>query len=132
MHRLANKQDQANALDEGEIVQYLNVEELVNRHQTPCRIVSVGFLFPFLPACLRGLHKLILLPQEPCIAVQGVASKMDQSLKAGFDWLIKHIQVNMDELKTRVDYDSEIQRNKELRLRREKYERVKQKRELEK
>ena len=57
---------------------------------------------------------------------------MDPSLKIGFDWLIKHINVNMDELKTRVDYDSEVQRNRELRLKKEKYERVKQKRELEK
>jgi hypothetical protein len=38
--RLANKQDQPNSLDESEIVQHLNVEELVNRFQIPCRIVS--------------------------------------------------------------------------------------------
>ena len=29
----------ANALDESEIVQFLNVEELVNKFQIPCRIV---------------------------------------------------------------------------------------------
>lgn len=36
---LGNKQDLPNALDESEIVQFLNVEELVNRYQIPCRIV---------------------------------------------------------------------------------------------
>ena len=33
-----------NALDESEIVQFLNVEELVNKYQIPCRIVIILIL----------------------------------------------------------------------------------------
>jgi hypothetical protein len=40
LFRLANKQELPNSMDESEIVQYLNVEELVNKFQIPCRIVS--------------------------------------------------------------------------------------------
>lgn len=41
--RLANKQDQASALDESEIVQHFNLEELVNRYHVPCRVVRSHF-----------------------------------------------------------------------------------------
>lgn len=70
--------------------------------------------------------------QETCAAVTGVGNKIDKSLKIGFDWLIKHISTQYDELKTRIDYDTEIQRKHEARIKREKFERVRQKRELEK
>ena len=38
---MGNKQDMPNALDESEIVQFLNVEDLVNKYQIPCRIVNI-------------------------------------------------------------------------------------------
>jgi ADP-ribosylation factor-like protein 13B len=99
---LANKQDQNNALDESEIVQYLDVEDLVNKFQIPCRI-------------------------EMCSAFSGSmsSSQMDPALKLGFEWLISAASTHFDEMKTRVEYDVEQQRNEESRTRREKQARIK-------
>ncbi len=41
---MANKQDKTNALDESEIVQLLEIEELVNLTQTPCRVVNIKII----------------------------------------------------------------------------------------
>lgn len=97
---LANKQDLADSLDESEIVQYLNVEELVNRFQIPCRI-------------------------ETCTALKGTGSRLDESLKIGFEWLIKHITFHYDELRTRIEFDVERQKFDESRIRKEKTDRIK-------
>ena len=40
VYRLANKQDKSGALDEVDICDQLNLEELVNKFKTPCRVVS--------------------------------------------------------------------------------------------
>lgn len=102
---LGNKQDMPNALDESEIVHYLNVEELVNRFQIPCRI-------------------------ETCVATKGVAKNVDPSLKTGFDWLIMHLKLNYGDLKARTDIDVERQKSEESRIRKEKSDRVRQSRSL--
>lgn len=41
LHRLANKQDSPSAFDESDIVHTLNIEELANRFEVPCRVVSI-------------------------------------------------------------------------------------------
>ena len=99
---LANKQDQTNALDESEIVQYLNVEDLVNRYQIPCRI-------------------------EMCSALHSNmnGSQLDRALKLGFDWLLNAALTHFDEMKTRIEFDVERQRMDETRTRREKQARIK-------
>lgn len=101
---LGNKQDMPNALDESEIVQFLNVEDLVNKYQIPCRI-------------------------ETCQASLGTGNKLDDSIKFGFEWLLKYIVLKYDELKTRVDYDVKMQKNKESKIKLEKQEKIKQSRE---
>ena len=40
IHRLANKQDKPEALDEVDICELLNLETVVNTNKCPCRIVS--------------------------------------------------------------------------------------------
>ena len=40
LHRLANKQDKPEALDEVDICELLNLESVVNSNKCPCRIVS--------------------------------------------------------------------------------------------
>jgi hypothetical protein len=42
---LANKQDQEGALDELDICDSLGLEEAVNVHKCPCRVVSCSFEF---------------------------------------------------------------------------------------
>jgi len=104
---IANKQELPNAMDESEIVQYLNVEELVNKFQIPCRI-------------------------ESCTVAEGVGSKMDEAFRAGFDWLVKYIVLRQEELKTRIDFDVGMQRGRESRITSEKYDKIRERRELEK
>jgi hypothetical protein len=43
--------------------------------------------------------------------------------------LLKYIVLKYDELKTRVDYDVKMQRNKESKIKLEKQEKIKQSRE---
>lgn len=103
---LANKQDASvNAMDESEIVQFLNVEELVNKYEIPCRI-------------------------ESCAALKGSGKNADAPLKVGFDWLMKHLVVNYEELKTRIDQDVQVQKGEESRIRRDKSDRVRKSRSL--
>ena len=63
------------------------------------------------------------------MATTGFGNRMDESLEMGFDWLMRHILANLNELKTRVDYDVQMQRGKESRAKRERSEKVRQKRE---
>ena len=93
-------------MDESEIVQYLNIEELVNRYQIPCRI-------------------------ETCTANAGVGAKADEAMKAGFEWLLKFIVTRQEEFKTRIDHDVSLQRGRESRIKSEKYDRLKTKRDTE-
>lgn len=104
---IGNKQDQDNPLDESEIVQYLNLEELVNKFEIPCRV-------------------------ETCVALTPIGSKTNQSLRIGFDWLFKDIMANYDKIKERTEEDGERQRLEETRIRREKSDRVRQRREYDK
>ena len=88
-------------MDESEIVQYLNVEELANKYQIPCRI-------------------------EMCSASAGVGSRADAAMRAGLDWLVRAIGNEFEGLKLRIDHDVSLQRGRETRIKSEKYERVKQ------
>lgn len=96
---IGNKQDSSNPLDESEIVQYLNLEELANKYEIPCRV-------------------------ETCVALNAINSKINQSLRIGFDWLFKDIMVNYDKLKERVEDDADRQRSEEMRIKRERSDRL--------
>ena len=47
LDRLANKQDVDGALDELDICDRLRLEELVNQHKCPCRVVRLQKDFVF-------------------------------------------------------------------------------------
>jgi len=51
-------------------------------------------------------------------------------LKTGFDWLLKHLTLNYEEMKNRIDIDTERQKIEESRIRKEKSDRVRQSRSL--
>ena len=53
---------------------------------------------------------------------------MDESIKTGFDWLIKHIENEYEKLKERVDKESEEQKSQESKEKQEKLQRVKERR----
>jgi hypothetical protein len=118
-----------NALDESEIVQFLNVEELVNKYQIPCRIVIS------LKKNYKSYKKKDWFSnsrKEICQASLGTGNKLDESIKSGFDWLLKYIIFKYDELKTRIDYDVQLQKNRESKIKQEKQEKIKHSREADK
>lgn len=49
---------------------------------------------------------------------------MDQSLKTGFDWLVKYIGIHFEELQSRIEEDVKKQRHAESLVRREKSDRL--------
>jgi len=106
---LANKQDRENALDEGELLAELNVEELVNKMKTPCNL-------------------------ERCSATIGLNNKkMDKSIRKGLRWLLDYIDLNWTGLNERVQLDMMIaadQATKEREARRIRVQKIREEREL--
>ncbi len=96
---MGNKQDSRDSIDESELVFSLDVEELVNRFEIPCRV-------------------------EMCIGTRGAGSKTDEGIKRGFEWLVKMIIKIKDDLQKRIDEDVQRQKAEETRLRREKTARL--------
>ncbi|CAF0775753.1 unnamed protein product [Didymodactylos carnosus] len=97
---LANKQDLPDALEENDILRKLNIEKLVNQNKTLCRV-------------------------ELCTArslAQG--KKMDESVKHGFDWLIKTIYDRYEDLHRRVGIDVQKRQENEEKEKKERAERV--------
>ncbi len=86
-------------MDESEIVYGMNIEELVNRYEIPCRI-------------------------ELCTATRGAGSKTDEAIKRGFDWLVKMIMRVKEDLQKRIDEDVQRQKAEETRIKREKSARL--------
>ncbi|CAF0828943.1 unnamed protein product [Rotaria sordida] len=105
---LANKQDKPDALDKNAILEDLKIERLVNENQTLCRV-------------------------ELCTATalnrSGKNSKIDETIRHGFDWLIKVVYENYDTLHKRVEQDVKKRNEAEQKARRERQERVQKQRE---
>ncbi|XP_070567727.1 ADP-ribosylation factor-like protein 13B [Ptychodera flava] len=101
---LANKQDEDGALDEIDICEKLNLEDMVNESQSPCRV-------------------------ETCSATLGIGKKMDKSIKSGFKWLLMTISEEWDELGKRVEEETQEQRELEAIEKKERLERVRKIRE---
>lgn len=104
---IGNKQDLNNSLDESEIVQYLNLEELANKFEIPCRV-------------------------ETCSVLNPIDTQINFSLRIGLDWLYKDIMANFEKINERVEMDVGRQRSQEMRIRREKMDRNRQRRDYEK
>lgn len=89
---LANKQDQESALDEVDLIEYLKIEELVNKYCCPALVQS-------------------------CSANESNYHKSDPGIKQGYEWIINYIDQNYDQLNSRVQVDTleqEIQDKQEM------------------
>ncbi|CAF3439638.1 unnamed protein product [Rotaria sp. Silwood1] len=105
---LANKQDKPDALDKNAIVEDLKIERLVNENQILCRVE---------------------LCTAKSLSRSGKHSKIDDSIRHGFDWLIKTVYDNYDSLHRRVEQDVERRNEAEQQAKRERQERVQKQRE---
>ncbi|CAF1574488.1 unnamed protein product [Rotaria magnacalcarata] len=105
---LANKQDKADALDKNTILEDLKIERLVNENQTLCRVE---------------------LCTAKSLSRNGKNSKIDESIRHGFDWLIKVVYEHFDTLNRRVEQDVQNRTEVEQKSKRERQERVKKLRE---
>ncbi|XP_076834727.1 ADP-ribosylation factor-like protein 13B isoform X1 [Brachyhypopomus gauderio] len=101
---LANKQDRDGALLEGEIIESLSLEKLVNEHKCRCQL-------------------------EPCSAVLGYGRTVDKSIRRGLKWLLSNIAEDYEAIAERVRRDTAKQRAWEEQDRKERAERVRKIRE---
>ncbi|XP_076834366.1 ADP-ribosylation factor-like protein 13B [Brachyhypopomus gauderio] len=101
---LANKQDRDGALPEGEIIESLSLEKLVNEHKCRCQL-------------------------EPCSAVLGYGRTVDKSIRRGLKWLLSNIAEDYEAISERVQRDTAKQRAWEEQDRKERAERVRKIRE---
>lgn len=102
---LANKQDNENALDEIDIIEYLNIEQLVNKQKCPTLVQS-------------------------CSATEK-NSKLDPGTQKGYDWLLSNIIRNYDVLNVRVENDVREQTMKDREQIMEKMRKIKELKERE-
>ncbi|XP_062946071.1 ADP-ribosylation factor-like protein 13B [Cynocephalus volans] len=101
---LANKQDKEEALREGELIECLSLQKLVNKYKCPCEI-------------------------KACSAVWGCGKTVDKSITQGLDWLLYVITRDFDALNERVQKDTAEQCALEEQQKRERAERVQKLRE---
>lgn len=102
---LANKQDNENALDEVDIIEYLNLEPLVNRQKCPTLVQS-------------------------CSATE--KSKLDPGIKKGYEWLLNNVVRNYHILNQRVEKESREQEIREREEMAEKIKRIREQQDIEK
>lgn len=103
---LANKQDHQNALDEIDIIEYLNIEQLVNFCKCPTLVQS-------------------------CSASEKNSNKLDPGIQKGYEWLMESIIKNYETLDKRVQDDVREQEKKEREEMLEKIKRMKALHEIE-
>ncbi|ESO00184.1 hypothetical protein HELRODRAFT_83363, partial [Helobdella robusta] len=97
---LANKQDISGALDKSDLCNELNLENIANEFETPCKI-------------------------ESCTAQIKKAKTIDKSLYSGFEWLVNAICSNWTDLQHRVNFDTNEKINIENFKKSERLERLK-------
>ncbi|CAG9858240.1 unnamed protein product [Phyllotreta striolata] len=98
---LANKQDDANAADEMELIEYLDIEHLVNARRCPTLVQS-------------------------CSASEQTQSKLDLGIQKGYNWIMGYIIKNYETLNARVERDVEEQQIKDHEELLEKIKRIKE------
>lgn len=100
---LANKQDKDDAMDKNKILEDLRIERLVNESQSVCSVKTCT------ATAIRG---------------KGKGMKIDENIRHGFDWLIKTIYENRDNLSKRVEKDVRERTEKQEKEKRERKERI--------
>ncbi|MBN3297167.1 AR13B protein, partial [Amia calva] len=101
---LGNKQDRDGALYEGELVESLSLEKLVNKYRCPCKI-------------------------ETCCAVMDNSMNREHPVKRGLGWLLRIIHCDYAALNGRVEKDTAERRALEDQDKRHRAERVRRVRE---
>ena len=96
---MANKQDNAEALDEIDVADRLQLEMLANECQTPTRI-------------------------EICSAIQGTGKHIDPIIRVGFQWLVESILHHYETIQRRVLEDVAKQKAAELLEKEARKERI--------
>lgn len=96
---LANKQDCKEALGDGEIIEYLSLNKVVNKNKCYTHI-------------------------EQCCAIVGDQIRMDEGVRKGLSWLLNNIVKNYDSLVERVTKDVNERTVSEEAERRERAVRV--------
>lgn len=102
---LANKQDNETALDEVDIIEFLNIEPLVNHQKCPTLVQS-------------------------CSASEN-NSKLDPGIKQGYEWLLRNVVRNYQTLNQRVESESKEQEVKEREEMAEKIQRIREQQNIE-
>ncbi|KAJ8954069.1 hypothetical protein NQ318_004374 [Aromia moschata] len=97
---LANKQDHENALDEIDVIEYLNIEHLVNTCKCPTLVQS-------------------------CSASEKDSDKLDPGIQKGYEWLISNIVRDYEGLNRRVEDDVKRQEKQEREEMLRKIKRIK-------
>ena len=76
-----------------------------------------------------SLHLFKELCTAKSMSHSGKHSKIDESIRNGFDWLIKTVYENYDGLHKRVEFDVKKRNETEQKAKRERAERVRKERE---
>ncbi|CAN7984307.1 unnamed protein product [Ixodes pacificus] len=103
---LLNKQDIENVVDEIEMCSLLDLENIVNQFKCPTRVET---------SC--------------AIRFKNRKRKKDPGIDKGFQWILDHISRNFQDLQSRVEADTELQRLREAREQEERLKRVQKARE---
>ncbi|XP_060535225.1 ADP-ribosylation factor-like protein 13B [Cylas formicarius] len=103
---LANKQDRDGALDEIDVIEYLEVEALANTYHCPTLVQS-------------------------CAANESFYNKIEPGIKSGYNWLMSYIIRNYERLNARVQIDVIDQTLKEREAMLEKIKKMREERERE-
>ncbi|KAF8563001.1 hypothetical protein P879_09588 [Paragonimus westermani] len=96
---LANKRDSADALDESELIDTLQLDDLVNQHRCPCRL-------------------------ERCCALLHPGKKLDRAIRDGLRWLLAYIESDLTNLEARIRADVSKQAREQALEREARRERV--------
>ncbi|KAF5396921.1 ADP-ribosylation factor protein 13B [Paragonimus heterotremus] len=96
---LANKRDSADALDESELIDTLQLDDLVNQHRCPCRL-------------------------ERCCALLHPGKKLDRAIRNGLRWLLAYIESDLTNLEARIRADVSKQAREQALEREARRERV--------
>ncbi|KAA3675238.1 ADP-ribosylation factor-like protein 13B [Paragonimus westermani] len=96
---LANKRDSADALDESELIDTLQLDDLVNQHRCPCRF-------------------------ERCCAFLHPGKKLDRAIRDGLRWLLAYIESDLANLEARIRADVSKQAREQALEREARRERV--------
>ncbi|RWS11491.1 ADP-ribosylation factor-like protein 13B, partial [Dinothrombium tinctorium] len=100
---LVNKQDLSEAVDEVQLCIDLDLENLVNQFKCPTKIESC------------------------CALYNGYKARRDENIENAYNWLLKYIEANWDQLKVRVTSETAKQLDEERKTMAKKWKKFRKK-----